>query len=173
MRPIRIAFVVALGLVPLAAVAQQQRAAIASSDVLSQISMFNYQGKSSLELRPTPIVSTGGGQVDVDYKDGNARIEVRGLRASIRRSAMRLKAIAAERAPTIATTIQKNCFNVGSPFAPSTAPRSANGNAKSVCSILIISRVVRVLLITVDTVGLSAVSFSSMRLLLSSIHTHN
>jgi len=76
MRPIRIAFVVALGLVPLAAVAQQQRAAIASSDVLSQISMFNYQGKSSLELRPTPIVSTGGGQVDVDYKDGNARIEV-------------------------------------------------------------------------------------------------
>src|SRR6185369_13438916 len=51
MRPIRIAFVVALGLVPLAAVAQQQRAAIASSDVLSQISMFNYQ-------------------------DGNARIEV-------------------------------------------------------------------------------------------------
>ncbi len=77
MRPIRIAFVVALGLVPFAGVAQQQRAAIASSDVLSQISMFNYQGKSSLELRPTPIVSTGGGDVDVDYRDGNARIEVK------------------------------------------------------------------------------------------------
>src|SRR4029079_473478 len=76
MRPIRFALVIAFGLVPFAAVAQQQRAAIASSDVLSQISMFNYQGKSSLELRPTPIVSTGGGQVDVDYKDGNARIEV-------------------------------------------------------------------------------------------------
>jgi len=76
MRSIRIAFVVALGLVPFAAIAQQQRAAIASSDVLSQISMFNFQGKSSLELRPTPIVSTGRGDVDVDYKDGNARIEV-------------------------------------------------------------------------------------------------
>jgi outer membrane protein OmpA-like peptidoglycan-associated protein len=77
MRPVRIAFVVALGLVPLSGVAQQQRAAIASSDVLSQISMFNYQGKSSLELRPTPIVSTGGGDVDVDYRDGNARIDLK------------------------------------------------------------------------------------------------
>ena len=77
MRPIRIAFVVALGLVPFVAFAQQERAAIASSDVLSQISMFNFQGKSSLELRPTPIVSTGGGDVDVNYKDGNARIEVK------------------------------------------------------------------------------------------------
>jgi outer membrane protein OmpA-like peptidoglycan-associated protein len=76
MRSTRIALVVALGLVPFAAGAQQ-RAAIASSDVLSQISMFNYQGKSSLELRPTPIVSTGGGDVDVDYKDGNARIDVK------------------------------------------------------------------------------------------------
>jgi outer membrane protein OmpA-like peptidoglycan-associated protein len=77
MRSVRIAFVVALGLVPLAAFSQAQRAAIASSDVLSQISMFNFQGKSSLELRPTPIVSDGGGDVDVDYKDGNARIEVK------------------------------------------------------------------------------------------------
>ena len=75
--PVRIAFVVALGLVPLSGFAQQQRAAIASSDVLSQISMFNYQGKSSLELRPTPIVSTGGGDVDVDYRDGNARIDLK------------------------------------------------------------------------------------------------
>lgn len=77
MRSIRIAFVVALGVVPLAAFAQSQRAAIASSDVLSQISMFNYQGKSSLELRPTPIAATGGGDVDVDYDNGNARIEVK------------------------------------------------------------------------------------------------
>jgi outer membrane protein OmpA-like peptidoglycan-associated protein len=76
MRSIRFAFVIALGLFPFAVVAQQ-RAAIASSDVLSQISMFNYQGKSSLELRPTPIISTGGGEVDVDYKDGNARIDVK------------------------------------------------------------------------------------------------
>ena len=77
MRSTRIAFVVALGIVPFGVFAQQQRAAIASSDVLSQISMFNYQGKSSLELRPTPIVSTGSGEVDVDYKDGNARIDVK------------------------------------------------------------------------------------------------
>ena len=78
MRSIRVVFLIALGVVPLATFAQQpQRAAIASSDVLSQISMFNYQGKSSLELRPTPIVSTGGGDVDVDYEDGNARIEVK------------------------------------------------------------------------------------------------
>ncbi len=77
MRSIRIALVISLGLVPCAGYAQQQRAAIASSDVLSQISMFNYQGKSSLELRPTPIVSTGAGDVDVDYRDGNARIDVK------------------------------------------------------------------------------------------------
>jgi outer membrane protein OmpA-like peptidoglycan-associated protein len=77
MRSIRSALVVALGLVPFAVFAQAQRAAIASSDVLSQISMFNYQGKSSLELRPTPIAATGGGDVDVDYKDGNARIDVK------------------------------------------------------------------------------------------------
>ena len=37
------------------------------------------------------------------------------------RSAMRLKAMAAERAPTIATTIQKICRPVGAPFAASTA----------------------------------------------------
>jgi outer membrane protein OmpA-like peptidoglycan-associated protein len=77
MRSVRIAFAFALALTPIAGFAQQQRAAIASSDVLSQISMFNYQGKSSLELRPTPIVSTGGGDVDVDYRDGNARIDVK------------------------------------------------------------------------------------------------
>jgi outer membrane protein OmpA-like peptidoglycan-associated protein len=76
MRTVRIAFVFALGVAPFTAFAQQ-RAAIASSDVLSQISMFNFQGKSSLELRPTPIVSDGGGDVDVNYKDGNARIEVK------------------------------------------------------------------------------------------------
>ena len=82
---------------------------------------------------------------------GIARDAVRGLRASIWRSATRLKAMAAERAPTIATTIQKICRPVGAPFAASTAPRKANGNANSVCSILIISRVKRVFLISVDT----------------------
>ncbi len=37
---------------------------------------------------------------------GRWRERVRGLRASISASSMRLKAMAAERAPTIATTIQ-------------------------------------------------------------------
>jgi hypothetical protein len=82
---------------------------------------------------------------------GNALEAVRGFRASKLRSAMRLNAIAADRAPTIATTIQRICRSDGSPRAASTAPRKANGNAKSVCSILIISRVKRVFLITVDT----------------------
>src|SRR5262245_17199529 len=39
---------------------------------------------------------------------GSARLAVRGLAASIFRSAMRLKVIAAERAPTIASVIQRN-----------------------------------------------------------------
>jgi hypothetical protein len=72
--------------------------------------------------------------------------------ASNLRSAMRLNATAADRAPTIATTIHSTCHGAGNPRAASTAPRKANGNAKSVCSILIISRVRRVFLITVDTV---------------------
>ena len=82
---------------------------------------------------------------------GIARDAVRGFLASNSRSAMRLNAIAAERAPTIATTIQRICRADGMPFAAKTAPRKANGNAKSVCSILIISRVSRVFLISVDT----------------------
>src|SRR6185436_2724338 len=82
---------------------------------------------------------------------GNALEAVRGFFASKLLSAMRLNAIAAERAPTIATTIQRICQAVGSPLAAKTAPRNANGNANSVCSILIISSVSRVFLITVDT----------------------
>src|SRR5438270_8908504 len=67
---------------------------------------------------------------------------------------MRLKAIAAERPPTIARVIQSACHHVGSPRgvkprAASNAPRKANGSAKSVCSILIISSVVRMLLAAV------------------------
>lgn len=64
--------------VPTAGSAQgvQRSAAIASSDVLSQIPMFNYRAKrkSDLLLRPTPIVSTGEGKVRVEYEDGNAKI---------------------------------------------------------------------------------------------------
>jgi outer membrane protein OmpA-like peptidoglycan-associated protein len=80
MRSIRTALLVLLCVTPVSLFAQApQRAAIASSDVLSQISMFNYQAgpSSSLNLRPTPIIASGEGSVDVDYKDGNARIEVK------------------------------------------------------------------------------------------------
>src|SRR5713226_9422818 len=59
---------------------------------------------------------------------------------------MRLNAIAVERAPTIATAIHRICEKLGSPRAASTAPSNANGNANNVCSILIISSVVRMLL---------------------------
>ena len=56
---------------------------IASSDVLSNISMFNYQESrnSSLTLRATPVISTGEGKVDIEYESGNANIsaEVRRL----------------------------------------------------------------------------------------------
>ncbi len=71
---------------------------------------------------------------------------------------MRLKAIAAERAPTIATTIHRIWRGDGRPLAASTAPRKANGSAKRVCSILIISSVKRVFLMTVDTVGQSCIT---------------
>src|SRR6266567_6050765 len=60
---------------------------------------------------------------------------------------MRLKAMAVERAPTIATVIQTSCNADGTPPAANTAPRKANGNANSVCSILIISSVVRMFLV--------------------------
>jgi outer membrane protein OmpA-like peptidoglycan-associated protein len=49
---------------------------IASSDVLSQISLFNYQErrKSDLIFRATPVLSTGDGSAEVEYQDGNAEI---------------------------------------------------------------------------------------------------
>ncbi len=49
---------------------------IASSDVLSQISMFTYQEKrkSHLILRATPVISTGQGKVEVEYEKDNAQI---------------------------------------------------------------------------------------------------
>src|SRR5205085_3227615 len=75
---------------------------------------------------------------------------------------MRLKAIAAERAPTIAAVIQSACHQVGRPVAvkpraASSAPKKAKGSAKSVCSILIISSVVLMLLAAVAI----SVSFKS------------
>lgn len=56
-----------------------QRGAIASSDVLSQISMFAYREgpKSDLLFRGTPIAATATGEGVVEYQDGNASIAVK------------------------------------------------------------------------------------------------
>jgi outer membrane protein OmpA-like peptidoglycan-associated protein len=74
----RTALLTLLTLVPTLAVAQgvERSTAIASSDVLSQISMFNYEEgpNSDLLLRATPIAATGEGQIEVEFEDGNARI---------------------------------------------------------------------------------------------------
>src|SRR5262249_52060468 len=85
--------------------------------------------------------------------DGSARPAVRGLAASMWRSAIRLNAIAADLAPTMASMIQRS-FSTQNPAgrgptsrAASVAPRKANGSANRVCSILIISSVTRNLLI--------------------------
>src|SRR5580692_5384319 len=79
-----------------------------------------------------------------------ARCFVRGFSRSYRRSTMRFMAMAAERAATMATTIQTYWRSVGQPFggwcvarAARSAPVSANGSAKMECSNLIISSTVR------------------------------
>jgi hypothetical protein len=71
-----------------------------------------------------------------------ARMAVRGLAASIRASATRLNAMAAERAETMHKTIHPSLAAVGIPPAASMAEQSANGSAKMECSHLIISSVV-------------------------------
>jgi outer membrane protein OmpA-like peptidoglycan-associated protein len=57
--------------------------AIASSDALSQISMYSYRDgpKSDLFLRGTPLAATAEGKVQVEYQNDNAQIsaEVRDL----------------------------------------------------------------------------------------------
>jgi outer membrane protein OmpA-like peptidoglycan-associated protein len=61
--------------------AQNARApqAIASSDVLSQISMFAYREgkKSSVNFRGTPIAANALGKANVEYDDGNAEISAK------------------------------------------------------------------------------------------------
>jgi outer membrane protein OmpA-like peptidoglycan-associated protein len=58
------------------AFAQNNGQAIASSDVLSQISMFSYREgpKSDLNFRGTPIAANAFGSAEVEYENGNARI---------------------------------------------------------------------------------------------------
>jgi hypothetical protein len=55
-----------------------QPQAIASSDVLSQISMFSYREgpKSDLNFRGTPIAASAYGAGEVEYDNGKARISV-------------------------------------------------------------------------------------------------
>ena len=55
----------------------QQTEAIASSDVLSQISMFSYKEgpKSDLLFRGTPIAATAQGKAQVEYENDNAVIK--------------------------------------------------------------------------------------------------
>ena len=67
-----------LGFLPAISHAQglERSRAIASSDVLSQISLFNYREhkKSELIFRATPVISTGEGGADIQYESGNAQI---------------------------------------------------------------------------------------------------
>jgi outer membrane protein OmpA-like peptidoglycan-associated protein len=81
MRLLRTAFQILFATVSVAAFAQapSQREPIASSSVLSQISMYSYKEgpKSKLDLRPTPLVKEGKGNAEVEYENGNARIDVK------------------------------------------------------------------------------------------------
>ena len=67
-----------LGVLPAIATAQglERSRDIASSDVLSQISLFNYREhkRSEIIFRATPVISTGEGGADIQYENGNAEI---------------------------------------------------------------------------------------------------
>jgi outer membrane protein OmpA-like peptidoglycan-associated protein len=67
-----------IGAAPAVTTAQgvQRGEAIASSDVLSQISMFSYREgpKSDLYFRGTPLAATAEGKAKVEYQNGNAEI---------------------------------------------------------------------------------------------------
>jgi outer membrane protein OmpA-like peptidoglycan-associated protein len=68
-----------IGLSTVVALAQPRPAAIASSDVLSQISMFSYRDgpRSELLFRGTPVAATAQGKGTVEYQNGNASISVK------------------------------------------------------------------------------------------------
>jgi outer membrane protein OmpA-like peptidoglycan-associated protein len=82
-RKMNVAVIVAglIAAVPITTLAQagRQTEAIASSDVLSQISMFSYRDgpKSDLLLRGTPIAALAEGVAQVEYQDGNAEISAK------------------------------------------------------------------------------------------------
>ena len=85
---------------------------------------------------------------------GRARAFVRGFFASMFRSAQRLNPMAAERAPTMATETHSTVRSDGSPSAASTMPVNAKGRANTVCSNLIISRMILILL-SIETAAAS------------------
>ena len=78
---VAVAACAAIGATPITTLAQavQRSGAIASSEVLSRISMFSYREgpKSELFLRGTPIAANAEGRVQVEYQNGNARISAR------------------------------------------------------------------------------------------------
>ena len=85
---------------------------------------------------------------------GSARLAVRGLRRSNSRSAIRFMVMAAERAPTMATMIQRSWRHVGNApaeRAASSAPTSAKGSAKTECSNLIISSTMRMRFLVISS----------------------
>jgi outer membrane protein OmpA-like peptidoglycan-associated protein len=75
---VAVAVLAAIGAAPTATFAQdvERTEAIASSDVLSQISMYSYREsrKSDLFFRGTPIAANAQGKAQVEYQDGNAHI---------------------------------------------------------------------------------------------------
>ncbi len=75
---VALAVLAAIAAAPVATFAQdvEQSEAIASSDVLSQISMYSYREsrKSDLFFRGTPIAANAQGKAQVEYQDGNAHI---------------------------------------------------------------------------------------------------
>src|SRR6266850_1774328 len=108
-----------------------------------RVSLFNIAAATKKSTAATTVKSQTN--PTESRPAGMARVRVRGLRASYFRSAILLKAIAVDRAPTIANVIQRICFAVGTPRAANNAPSRAKGSANNVCSILIISSVVRML----------------------------
>src|SRR5579883_1191091 len=102
---------------------------------------FNCEAASTKTAHEITVKTTAKRRLSLPVING--RIRVRGFLASNFRSAMRLKVMAALRAATIATMIQSNCLQVGHPRTARRAPVRANGNAKTECSNLIISSVVR------------------------------
>ena len=64
---------------------------------------------------------------------GRCRPAVRGLAASMRLSMMRLRAMASDRAPTMASRIQPSVDHGGTELVAMRAPAKANGRANTVC----------------------------------------